>query len=154
MFARILVPVDAGAGSQAAARVAARLARQHRARLHACYVVDQTLLRRQQALGAVRDELRARLEDEGRRALARVERACARLRVPCTATLREGDVAAEVLTAARGARVQLIVMSSSGRGPVASLLLGSHAQQILSRAPCPVLLIREGTGRRLGRRTR
>jgi nucleotide-binding universal stress UspA family protein len=53
-----------------------------------------------------------------------------------------GDAAAEILSAAKGGAVDLIVMGSHGRGTFGSLLLGSVAQKVLSSSHVPVLVVR------------
>jgi len=58
--------------------------------------------------------------------------------------VRGGDVADEILAAARAARAGLLIMGSRGRSPVGGLLLGSVSQDVVARATCPVLLVRAG----------
>jgi nucleotide-binding universal stress UspA family protein len=47
-----------------------------------------------------------------------------------------------VLEVARDVRADLIVLGTHGRTSLARLLLGSVAEQVLRRAPCPVLTVR------------
>lgn len=56
--------------------------------------------------------------------------------------IREGDVASEVVDAARHAEAQLIVMSSHGYSGLRRWLLGSVAEKVLHAAPCPVWVVR------------
>ncbi|MEV0702787.1 universal stress protein [Saccharopolyspora sp. NPDC050389] len=46
----------------------------------------------------------------------------------------------------RGARAQLIVVGSRGRGGVTGMMLGSTSRALLHAAPCPVLVVRAETG--------
>jgi nucleotide-binding universal stress UspA family protein len=39
--------------------------------------------------------------------------------------------------------VDLIVMGTHGRGPIAHMLLGSVAEKVVRKSPCPVLTVRE-----------
>lgn len=58
---------------------------------------------------------------------------------------RVSDQPAEVLVeAATGS--ELLALGSRGLGVVAGFLVGSVGQQVLARASCPVVLVREGTG--------
>jgi nucleotide-binding universal stress UspA family protein len=58
----------------------------------------------------------------------------------------EGDTAAEIVRLARALRADLIVMGTHGRTGLGRLLLGSVAEAVLRRAPCPVLTLREPFG--------
>ena len=57
--------------------------------------------------------------------------------------LIQGDPAAEIVNLAKAEHVDLIVLGTHGRTGVARLLLGSTAEQVLRRAPCPVLAVKE-----------
>lgn len=146
MFQRIAMPTDGGAGSAEAVRFAARLARAHRAEIHLCYVVDHALIAR--TLATMRDAMRRELEAEGRRALRKAAAVCRQAGVAAHETLVEGDLIKEIVAVAQRGRADLLVMRTSGRGPLAALLLGSSAHSVIARAPCPVLLVRPGTVRR------
>ena len=59
----------------------------------------------------------------------------------------QGPVAEAILDHARSLAVDVIVMSTHGRGGVSRWVYGSVADRVLQAAPCPVLLIRAGAGR-------
>jgi len=56
--------------------------------------------------------------------------------------LEEGDPAAVILQIAQERQCDLIVMGSHGRTGLRRLLMGSVAEQVLRRAPCPVLTLK------------
>jgi nucleotide-binding universal stress UspA family protein len=56
----------------------------------------------------------------------------------------EGNAATEILNAARDSQCDLIVMGSHGRTELDRLELGSVAEQVIGKAPCPVVTIRPG----------
>lgn len=58
----------------------------------------------------------------------------------------EGPVAEAILDHARARDIDLIVMSTHGRGGISRWVYGSVADRVLQAAPCPVLLIRAETG--------
>jgi nucleotide-binding universal stress UspA family protein len=60
--------------------------------------------------------------------------------------LLEGDPAAGILEKAREMPCDLIVMGTHGRTGVGRLLMGSVAEAVLRRAPCPVLTVKDPFG--------
>jgi len=57
--------------------------------------------------------------------------------------LSMGDPAGEVVRIAGDEGCEMIVMGTHGRTGLTRLLMGSVAEQIVRRAPCPVLIYRE-----------
>jgi nucleotide-binding universal stress UspA family protein len=55
---------------------------------------------------------------------------------------QDGAPAAVILDTARTREVDLIAMTTHGRGGLARLAFGSVADEVLRHAPCPVLLVR------------
>jgi nucleotide-binding universal stress UspA family protein len=58
--------------------------------------------------------------------------------------LAGGRISDEVLRLGERVGADLIVLGSRGLGAVSRLLLGSHAEDIVHRASCPVLVLRHG----------
>jgi nucleotide-binding universal stress UspA family protein len=56
-------------------------------------------------------------------------------------TVKEGQVAREILQEARALAADLIVLGTHGRGGFEHLLLGSVAERVLRKATCPVLTV-------------
>jgi nucleotide-binding universal stress UspA family protein len=50
----------------------------------------------------------------------------------------------QIVEFARDKQVDLIVMGTHGRTGIGHALIGSVAERVLRRAPCPVMVIREG----------
>lgn len=55
-----------------------------------------------------------------------------------------GKPFAEVVRLARREDVDLVIVGTHGHGAIAHMLLGSVAERIVRKAPCPVLTVREG----------
>jgi len=49
----------------------------------------------------------------------------------------------EIVRLAEERHVDLIVMATHGRGFISHAILGSTAERVLRRAPCPVMIVRE-----------
>jgi nucleotide-binding universal stress UspA family protein len=56
--------------------------------------------------------------------------------------LLEGDPADQILKAARVGNADLIVLGTHGTGGLARLLMGSVAESVMRKAPCPVLTVK------------
>jgi nucleotide-binding universal stress UspA family protein len=54
----------------------------------------------------------------------------------------EGDAATEILRQAVATNANLIVMGTHGRKGLTRLLMGSVAEQVVRRAPCPVVTVK------------
>jgi nucleotide-binding universal stress UspA family protein len=134
----ILHPTDFSDRSQCAFELACRLARDCAAQLIVLHVVQpppfvthgELEKALQQAAGYRRD-LTKRLHDL-RQAEPDVTMEC---------RLADGDPVAEILRAATQNNCDLIVLGTHGRTGFRRLLLGSVAEQVLRRAPCPVLSV-------------
>jgi nucleotide-binding universal stress UspA family protein len=63
--------------------------------------------------------------------------------VPFTHRLSMGDPASEIVRIATDEGAELIVLGTHGRTGVTRLLMGSVAEVVVRRAPCPVLVYRE-----------
>jgi glycine betaine transporter len=57
--------------------------------------------------------------------------------------LKQGHPSQEIAKHAKEHEIDLIVMGTHGRGPIEHLLLGSVAENVLRRAHCPVLTVRQ-----------
>jgi nucleotide-binding universal stress UspA family protein len=54
----------------------------------------------------------------------------------------EGQIAEKIVDVASIRNSNMIIMGSRGRTGLASALLGSNSQKVISSAPCPVLVVR------------
>ena len=134
MFARILVPLDGSAFSEAALPYAIGLARKTRGQVRLLSVHDEgwSLVDGEWG-GALR--ARARYLDEQR------DRA-GHFVSDVTTAGREGAVAEQILSEADDFGADLIVMATHGRGPVGRFWLGSVAHRCVRTAHRCLLLVR------------
>ena len=141
----ILVPTDFSEGSKEAVRYAHDLAVRLGATLHLTHVLENPF-----APGAFMEmyamptpDYLVNMEKEAK---ARLDAALSprdRELVPVVVTTRTGLPASEILLRAQEEpEIDLIVMSTHGRGGVARLVMGSVADKVLRSAPCPVLTMR------------
>ncbi len=147
-FTRILVPTDFSPPAQAALAYARQIAERFGASLHLLHVVDDRL-----GLGLTTEvyadafpALIEGLQKEGRDQLEQAMPPADRPRSGCELVLLTGSPFSEIVQYAQDATIDLIVMGTHGRGGMAHMLLGSVAEKVVRRAPCPVLTVRNLPG--------
>lgn len=147
---RILVPTDFSEASAAAARYGVALARAFRAKLHLLHVesrhdleidVERELVIQKHleasATGLPQNAARELLgtllteEEENELQPEHVLRAAG-----------IGGPYVEIVRYAKERDIDVIVMGTHGRGFVAHMLMGSVAEKVVRKAPCPVLTVR------------
>jgi nucleotide-binding universal stress UspA family protein len=142
---RILLPTDFSDPSANAARYAQALAETFRAALIVMHVIEEPYLYGwvppeggALATPFLREEVEARAWERLRQVIPEADRA------KCDADLvmRTGSPFVEICRYAREQQIDLIVMGTHGRGPLAHMLMGSVAERVVRKAPCPVLTVR------------
>jgi nucleotide-binding universal stress UspA family protein len=142
---KILVATDFSEPSDAALAYGRELARTFGASLTVLHVVDNILTRTYGVDGVVladpqfqreietsaQRQVDASLFDEDRQALGAVG-----------LVITSNSPSAAIVTYARDAAIDLIVMGTHGRGAIAQILMGSVAERVVRMAPCPVLTVR------------
>lgn len=136
MYERILVPTDGSDGSAHVALQAIDLAEQYDAEIHSLYVVSDDLLSRL--------DLKSHdaLEEEGERAVKRVQSMARAHGVDAVTELREGDPADTILDYADEIEADLIIAGTHGRSGVERRIIGSVAERLVRHAACPVMTVR------------
>jgi nucleotide-binding universal stress UspA family protein len=138
----ILIPVDFSASAELALRRGLTLAREHGATAHVLYVYDPPWTRNAAYTAPpahVTEELRHRAERKLGRDIARHHG----LPLHVRPAVRVGDPYVEIVHYAGEIRAGLIVVGTHSRHTMGRLLLGSVAQKVLRRAPCPILTVQD-----------
>lgn len=138
----ILVPSDFSECSDAAIRYGIELARKFDATLHLLHVVQDpmTMPWAAEGLAVPMLEVLGPWQKEAEARLTALVPAADRGRVRVSSTV--ASPYPEILRFAEHENIDLIVMGTHGRGVVSHLLLGSIAEKVVRRAPCPVLTVR------------
>ena len=140
----VLVPTDFSDASESALRYGKALATAFGASLHVVHVIEEPY-GQPWAVEAYGFSL-ASLQEEwikdarGRLAASLSEDERTALRAVTTTVL--GHPVMEILRYAKENSVDLIVMGTHGRGPLGHVVLGSVAERVVRKAPCPVLTVR------------
>lgn len=139
---KILVPIDFSDCSRKALMYAFPLARQFGASLTLLHVVYANYAYGEYA-GCDFKQLESQLLENGRKDLAEFAKREVAGPVSCATDVRAGRAADEIVLAAREDGVDLVIISTHGRTGLAHVFLGSTAEEVVRRAPCPVLTVRE-----------
>jgi nucleotide-binding universal stress UspA family protein len=141
---KILLATDFSDASTAAAAYARLLADAFSASIHVLHVLEDLAAHAWTtevyvaALPGVHEEM----ERQARERLEAVSPPGERERYRVTTVLRTGSPFVEIVRYARDENMDLIVLGTHGRGPIAHMLLGSVAERVVRKAHCPVLTVR------------
>jgi nucleotide-binding universal stress UspA family protein len=141
-FRRILVPTDFSEPSEAALELALELARRFDAELDLFHAQDLPAYIFPDAVVPVSPTVVSELE---RASHAELDRLAARVRaagVRVSTSSSVGSHDGEILRHAENTGCDLIVMGTHGRTGIKHALLGSVAERVVRRAPCPVMTVR------------
>jgi nucleotide-binding universal stress UspA family protein len=130
----VLHPTDFSENSEFAFRVACALARDYNARLVLLHVIPPPMVI--YAGGPVPAETWPSI-DEVKGKLCQLQGHAHKVRVETQ--ILEGDPVDMILRAAEETHTDVIVMGTHGRTGLGRLLLGSVAESVIRKAPCPVL---------------
>ncbi len=136
---RILVPLDFSAMSLKSLQYAVAFAKQFGAALTLVHIVEIPLYADAPYAGLLGQEELAEVKKE-------LEKICATRIPPELATeivVRQNAAFAGILEVARESSADLIITTTHGRTGLKHLFLGSTAEDLVRRAPCPVLVVRE-----------
>jgi nucleotide-binding universal stress UspA family protein len=139
---RILVPIDFSECSKKALEYALPLAREQQAALTLLYVVPPAYSAGEYS-GVDFAQLEASLCDGGQRELTKIAVNEVRGEVSADTLIKVGSPARQIVETARKLPADLIVISTHGRTGLKHVLMGSVAEHVVQRAPCPVLVVRE-----------
>lgn len=145
MFKRILLPTDGSPASQRAVLAGVDFARDAGAEVIGLTVVPpfHTLSVASEMLELTPAEYEQHAREQAGRILADVEQAARAAQVPYRIEQVSGDSPYEaIISTARDAGCDLILMASHGRKGIKGLLLGSETQKVLVHSAIPVLVYR------------
>ena len=140
MYKNILIPTDGSEIAEQAVEHGIRLAKALNAKVHGLYVIDISAFAGIPT-EAVWESMRVLLEEEGKKALAKVEELSKQLGVEHELIIREGIPAEEIVNVAKEKGVDLIVMGTAGRTGLDRFLLGSVAEKVVRTSSCPVMVV-------------
>lgn len=144
---RILLPSDFSENSAVAVSYACALAEQFGAELHVLHVMQDlvTMIPEPGMAFPPPGEYLQELQASAETALAKIPDAAWSQGKKVVRTVRQGTPFLEIIRYAKETDSDLIVLGTHGRGGLAHVLLGSVAERVVRKAPCPVLTVRPST---------
>lgn len=143
-FSKILYATDYSKASARALDEAVALAKQNGAELLVLHVIDPVppYVAGEDIGGA---DLYMKLEEttkqEAETSMKKLMEKLRNLKVNAKSLLIRGTAHEQIVKAAKSRRTNLIVIGTHGRTGLSKLLMGSVANQVVSRAHCPVLTV-------------
>jgi universal stress protein A len=142
----ILVPIDFSDNARAAIEWAAHLANQQQSKLilfHAYHLPVEF----QQLEGAyLPPDFWASVKAEAQESLSRYESELQKRGHDVESVVREGYAATAIVDEATERAADLIVIGTHGLSGLKHMLLGSIAERVVQKAPCPVLTVKTDSG--------
>ena len=141
----ILVPVDFSPHAEYAFTYATTLAERFGAKLVLLYVVDDSFVTggwSSEIYVPNVPELMENLIADADRRLATLKASAAALGLTAETAVIRGRPAHAIVEHAKNGGFDLIVMGTHGRTGVSHVVMGSVAERVLRKAPCPVLTVR------------
>lgn len=140
---QILVPTDFSENSETAGQYARALAQTFQADLHLMHVLEDPYAASFDEVSFVPPpDFYEDIERLTRERLTRLLADWEPLRPHVEIVASRGSAFVEIIRYAKDHCIDLIVLGTHGRGPIAHMLMGSVAERIVRKAPCPVLTVR------------
>jgi nucleotide-binding universal stress UspA family protein len=148
MITKILVPIDGSKVSQKAAKYAVDLAKRTGASMVLLSVIDTRFIVSQAVSASaspthVRESMEDYLKQSVQSSADELVNLCTKSRIRCETTIRKGHPVEEIVSEAKKAKADLIVMGSQGKSALGAAVLGSVTYGVMHKdSKIPVLIVR------------
>jgi nucleotide-binding universal stress UspA family protein len=139
---RILVPIDFSEHADSVIEWAAHLAEEHRSEIVLLHVYHLPVEFQQVEGAYLPADFWTSVKDEAKRTLAEYGERLRARGLTVREVVREGYPATMIEEEVTGQEADLIVIGSRGRTGLKHMLLGSIAERVVQKAPCPVLTVK------------
>lgn len=149
LLKKILVPTDNSENSREAFRYAIGLAEKFQSKIHVLYVIDMGYLEQGYMYESnphrspVLDLEEHLLEEKTRETEEFIDKSTKNKKgLDIEMSIKRGRPFVEIIATAREKEVDLIVMGTHGRTGLSHAFMGSVAEKVVRKSPCPVLTIK------------
>lgn len=139
---KILCPVDFSPTSDHALNYAIAFAQRYGAELELLHVVQSPVAFGVGGEGLVPEMNLLAMHEAIKKRLFELTQVAAKEHAPVSSHMVSGTPFVEIVRRAREKAADLIVMGSHGHGGLAHMLIGSVAERVVRKAPCPVLTVK------------
>ncbi len=141
---QILVPTDFSEPSQVAVKYGRAFAESFDASLHLLHVVEDFMMNwpTNEGTAVIAPPVLDDLEDRAKEQLASILPSEDAKRLRARTLVVRGSASMEITSYAESEKIDLIIMGTHGRKPIAHMLMGSVAEKVVRKASCPVLVVR------------
>jgi len=142
-ISKVLCPVDFSECSDHALRYGLAFASAHDAELEILHVVEVPFLPSYATVGVPDLTLPIeRIKQECERHLEELVAKCKKTHPKVISRLAVGSPFVEIISAAKESDCDLIVVGTHGHAALKQILIGSVAEKVVRKAPCPVLSVK------------
>jgi len=142
MFTNIVCPVDFSEYTEGILRYAVSIAKKYDARLHLLHVIPnlnyftpyESFLTPEN-LVLIEKNIEKEIEKDFEKIVKNID-------MPVKKIIKTGVTFVEITDYVKEENIDLVVMGTHGRSGIEHILIGSVAEKILRRSPCPVLTVR------------
>ncbi len=140
---KILYPTDFSDISKNAIAWAVSLASLYHAKLLLMHAEDQLHgFDQYQILALAPQEIAEKMVKQAKEELSNIARSIKK-DIKVNTIVKQGKAFVEIIKTAEEQNIDLIVMASHGRTGLSHVMIGSVAEKVSRKAPCPVLIVRE-----------
>ena len=140
-FGKILFPTDFSESAENASRYALSLAKKYASKVYVIHVIEPFTYTTE--FGLDFSAQLKEMEASARRLLDDIAASIKKTNLDVESALITGEPFVEIIKYARKEQVDLIVMATHGRSGIEHMLMGSVAEKVVRKSPCPVLTIKK-----------
>jgi len=142
MFKKILCPVDFSEFTGEILAYATDLAKKFSAELHVIHVIPHLTYFTPYESFLTPDNLIAIEKNISTEVGQNFDNLLKNIDIPVKRVIKTGVIFVEIIDYIKEENIDLVVMGTHGRSGIEQILIGSVAEKIVRKAPCPVLTIR------------
>lgn len=139
---RLLTPIDFSESSKQAVHYAVEFARSFKAEIHLLNIIEPVMYPAEMFGQVGMVDVESVMEKSANEEMQAWKASLIPEGVAMVAATQHGRPFAEIISYATEHEIDLIIIGTHGRSGIDHFLLGSTAEKVIRKAPCPVLTVR------------